>query len=111
MEINYQDLKINLVMNVIVKQKMDKNKPSYKIFHNKKSQGISINVIIIAAIALIVLVVLIAVFTGRFGIFSEGLNKATTCNEACAALDMKEDASGSLLPGFKDQSEKECYCK
>lgn len=38
---------------------------------NKKSQGLSINVIIIVAIALIVLVVLIAVFTGRFGAFTQ----------------------------------------
>ena len=44
-----------------------KSKASHKLFHNLKSQGISVNVIIIAAIALIVLVVLIAVFTGRFG--------------------------------------------
>jgi len=46
-----------------------------KNISNKKSQGISVNVIIIAAIALIVLVVLIAVFTGRFGLFSKGLNE------------------------------------
>ena len=38
---------------------------------NKKAQGISINVIIIAAIALIVLVVLVAIFTGRLAIFSK----------------------------------------
>ncbi len=37
-----------------------------KLFQ-KKAQGISVNVIIIAAIALIVLVVLIAVFTGSMG--------------------------------------------
>lgn len=36
---------------------------------NKKSQGLSINLIIIVAIALIVLVVLIAIFTGRWGKF------------------------------------------
>lgn len=34
---------------------------------NKKAQGISINTIIIAAIALIVLVVLITIFTGNMG--------------------------------------------
>tara|TARA_Y100000310_G_C20094403_1_gene539789 strand:+ start:78 stop:347 length:270 start_codon:yes stop_codon:yes gene_type:complete len=34
---------------------------------NKKSQGISINIIIIAAIALIVLVVLVAIFSGQMG--------------------------------------------
>jgi len=42
---------------------------------HKKAQGLSVNTIIIAAIALIVLVVLIAVFTGRFGIFSKSLNE------------------------------------
>lgn len=39
----------------------------------KKGQGISLNVIIIAAIALIVLVVLIAIFTGRLGGFQRDL--------------------------------------
>ena len=42
----------------------------HKLRRNLKSQGMSINVIIIAAIALIILVVLVAVFTGRFGIFA-----------------------------------------
>lgn len=42
----------------------------------KKAQGISINTIIIAAIALIVLVVLIAIFTGRMGIFGKDLSDA-----------------------------------
>jgi hypothetical protein len=35
-----------------------------------KGQGISINMIIVAAVALIVLVVLSVIFLGRFGIFS-----------------------------------------
>lgn len=42
----------------------------------KKAQGISINTIIIAAIALIVLVVLIAIFAGRMGIFGKDLTIA-----------------------------------
>ena len=37
----------------------------------KKAQGLSINVIIIAAIALIVLVVLVAIFSGRLGDFGK----------------------------------------
>lgn len=36
---------------------------------NKKSQGINVNVIIVASIALIVLVILVAIFTGRLGEF------------------------------------------
>ena len=37
----------------------------------RKAQGLSLNVVIIAAIALIVLVVLVAIFTGRLGIFGQ----------------------------------------
>jgi len=48
----------------------------------KKGQGISLNVIIIAAIALIVLVVLIMIFTGRMNIFGTGI-KVTT-EQRCA---------------------------
>ena len=36
---------------------------------NKRGQGLSLNVIIVAAIALIVLVLLVVIFTGRIGIF------------------------------------------
>ena len=46
---------------------------------NKKAQGLSINTIIIAAIALVVLVVLIAIFTGRLGMFSKGLGDVGKC--------------------------------
>ena len=39
----------------------------------KKGQGLSLNVIIIAAIGLIVLVLLIAIFTGRIGTFRKSV--------------------------------------
>ena len=55
---------------------------------NKKSQGLSINVIIIVAIALIVLVVLIAVFTGRLGNFITGVDRTVTCESSCDAFGM-----------------------
>ena len=45
----------------------------------KKAQGISINTVIIAAIALVVLVVLVAIFTGRIGLFSKGIGEVSTC--------------------------------
>ena len=53
---------------------------------SKKGQSISINTIIIAAIALAVLVVLFVIFTGRIGIFSQGVAKTTTCENACKSL-------------------------
>ncbi len=42
---------------------------------NKKGQGLSLNAIIVAAIALIVLVVLVMVFTGQINIFQQDIDK------------------------------------
>lgn len=52
-----------------------KSETRHKLLHNLKSQGMSVTVIIIAVVALIVLIVLIAIFTGRFGFFSKGLDE------------------------------------
>lgn len=73
----------------------------------KKSQGLSINVIIIVAIALIVLVVLIAIFTGRLGSFVSGVKETTTCSSSCEAINFDGDKisrgetcdRGRILPG------------
>jgi len=43
---------------------------------SKKGQTMSINVIIVAALALIVLVVLVVIFTGRTGSFVSGVEKS-----------------------------------
>lgn len=52
----------------------------------KKAQGLSLNTIIIAAIALVVLIVLWAIFTGRMGVFSTGLQEVEkNCNDQCVA--------------------------
>ncbi len=66
---------------------------------NKKAQGISINTIIIAAIALAVLVVLFAIFTGRLGLFSKGVEQTTTCKQACSATGYSPDNSGPIPEG------------
>ena len=63
---------------------------------NNKSQGLSINVIIIVAIALIVLVVMIAIFTGRLGSFVSGIDKSQTCTSTCSALGMQKSDSSQL---------------
>ena len=80
---------------------------------NKKSQGLSVNVIIIVAIALIVLVVLIAIFTGRLGAFTSGLQGATTCNDVCKATGY---ASGAISTtdqtvGLTDSNKNKCLCE
>ena len=65
----------------------------------KKSQGLSINVIIIVAIALIVLVVLIAIFTGRMGAFVGSVDQSTTCTNACSAVGMTKSDTAADLDG------------
>ncbi|MDP6647794.1 MAG: hypothetical protein QGH34_00165 [Candidatus Woesearchaeota archaeon] len=81
---------------------------------NKKSQGLSVNLIIIVAIALIILVVVIAIFTGRMGGFVGGLDESKSCVSACAGLNKGSDddatcAGGQKLPGtFEDADD--CCC-
>ena len=55
----------------------------------RKGQSISINTIIVAAIALAVLVVLFAIFTGRLGGFTKGVQETDTCAQKCSSLNMK----------------------
>lgn len=66
-----------------------------------KGQSISINTIIVAAIALAVLVVLFVIFTGRLGIFSKGVGEATDCNVGCRSAGY---ASGTPV----DELQTEC---
>ncbi|MFT4304312.1 MAG: hypothetical protein ACMXYG_07130 [Candidatus Woesearchaeota archaeon] len=42
---------------------------------SKKSQGISLTTVVIAAIALVVLIILILIFTGRISIFQSATNE------------------------------------
>jgi len=83
---------------------------------NKKGQGISVNVIIIAAIALIVLVVLIAIFTGRLGLFSRGISEAASCDQACKARGYEDGGAwvdsdtGDTLPGIRNERDQYCQC-
>lgn len=62
---------------------------------SKKGQSISINTIIIAAIALAVLVVLFVIFTGRIGLFSKGVGEATTCDQACKSAGYTQSSTAS----------------
>lgn len=51
---------------------------------NKKAQGLSLNVIIIAALALIVLVVLVFIFSGRLKIFGQSVENCGTLGGECS---------------------------
>ncbi|MBS3098537.1 hypothetical protein J4209_07130, partial [Candidatus Woesearchaeota archaeon] len=70
--------------------------------NNKKAQGLSINVIIIAALALIVLVVLIVIFTGQ-------TRKTISTLESCGGIagSCREKSSG-CLSGEVEKSDAKC---
>lgn len=69
----------------------------------KKAQGLSLNMIIVAAIALLVLVVIYAIFTGRLGLFSSTLDNC----ETVAGGDCSQGSS--CLPGYRQDRTKVCY--
>ncbi len=81
---------------------------------SKKAQGISINTIIVAAIALIVLVILIAIFTGRMGIFNKELSdqeqgtadcETTLDGEWMLASDCNDAGRQAAVVPLKDSEE------
>ncbi|NQU78334.1 hypothetical protein HQ545_01050 [Candidatus Woesearchaeota archaeon] len=57
---------------------------------SRKAQGLSMNVIIIAAIALLVLVILAIIFIGRMGTTTKGID---ACKGSCVS-DAENDCSG-----------------
>lgn len=69
------------------------------ILNNRKGQGLSLTVIIVAALALVVLVVLIAIFLGRMGSFGEDVSKAGT-----GTLSTLQITYGSCHPGVSDET-------
>jgi len=56
-----------------------------------KAQGISINVIVVAAIALLVLVVLSVMFVGKIGIFS---GKSVSCSDQGGSCQIDQCPAG-----------------
>ena len=88
----------------------------------RNAQGLSISTIIIAVIGLIVVIVLIAIFTGRIGGFSKGLDTAETdvkrCDTLCEVQGLAKSAaadnaacSGRVIRGsFTDVTSGVCCC-
>ena len=86
----------------------------------KKGQSISINTIIIAAIGLAVLVVLFAIFTGRLGKFTLGVEATDTCEQKCTSLnsdigdnpqtDSKTCSQGQYIAGSYKDGPYGCCC-
>ncbi len=79
----------------------------------KKAQSISINTIVVAAIALIVLVVIIAIFSGRIKIFTWGARDCGTqggkCDDDCGTFLATGDPDGTIyvnVPGTSCEDDK-----
>ena len=75
-----------------------------RFFSNKKAQGISLNVIIIAVLALIVLVVLVIIFTGSTGDVSQDIKSCRGPVFECVDDQAKCDG----LESFKCPTGKKC---
>ena len=65
----------------------------------KKAQGMSINVIIIAVLALLVLVVLAFIFTGKIGQFTQATANCesisgNTCEYTCSSAYVEDSTRG-----------------
>ena len=65
---------------------------------SKKAQGLSMNIIIIAAIALLVLVILAILFIGRTGIFAKGVDE---CKGQCIEDDGSANPCASVGTYYK----------
>ncbi|MBI2136595.1 hypothetical protein HYU06_05995 [Candidatus Woesearchaeota archaeon] len=55
------------------------------MFKSKKAQGMTLNVVVVAAIVLLVLVVLVLIFTGKIGNFVGESEKCITKGGTCVA--------------------------
>jgi len=88
---------------------------------DKKAQGISINVIIIAILALVVLVLIIAIFTGKMGQWVAGLkgteaaaykcycnNPIDEIDQVCSGQDLTTAEDADYREKFPSQLPAEC---
>lgn len=69
------------------------------MYRYRKGQGLTMDVIIIAAISLVVLVVLIAIFTGRLGRFTTEIKDCGAQGGTCMTDDDCREQSGAVIPG------------
>jgi archaellum component FlaG (FlaF/FlaG flagellin family) len=64
---------------------------------SKKSQGLSINTIVVAVIALIVIVVIVAMLTGKLGNFSKSVQDSGDPTKTCL------EQSGQILVAAQNE--------
>lgn len=74
----------------------------------KKAQSISMNTIVIAAIALLVLIVLAAIFTGRTKIFGSEIKKCENLGGDCVGRRVCAANEKEITGAFCPQSAPKC---
>lgn len=75
----------------------------------KKAQGLSMNTIIIAAIALLVLVILSVIFMGRMGWWSQSSTDCLKVGGTCMYSQCKDAMDSSGNKAFKEHPSAKCY--
>lgn len=73
----------------------------------KKAQGLSLNVIIIAALSIVVLVVLVAILTGRISLFSQGIADSDTTSKQAICMSQSTNRCSATSPVNGDVQYKE----
>ena len=68
----------------------------------KKSEGLSLSVVVIAAVALIVLVVLVLIFSGKLELFNAGVKTCPPGSEEMTREQLEDiDVPDGMCPGNK----------
>jgi hypothetical protein len=80
---------------------------------NKKGQGLSVNVIIVAVLALLVLVVIAFIFTGKLGKFSAATAdceaiKGNQCDFSCENGYIEDGTRGCFDSDYEETGEVCC---
>lgn len=83
----------------------------------KKAQGLSMNVLIIAVIALVVLVIVIAVFSKQSGKQVGTINALSSCENQGGTCTTKEECTGNKQAFYKyggcpktEEDKAKAYC-
>jgi len=78
---------------------------------DKNGQGLSINTIVVSAIAVVVLVVIILVFTGKIGVFNNTASDCVKNSGVCVADDSScTDAGGRVMSYSCDDTNNPTCC-
>lgn len=77
---------------------------------DKKGQGLSINTIVVSAIAVVVLVVIILVFTGKIGVFNHTASDCVKNSGTCVKDEVSCTSTGGRVMSYSCDDTKNPIC-